>query len=80
MTKTLANLDVSNCAITDESCASIARHCQAIEALGLRNVREITGAPLARLFNDGERNKNITAVTFSGSKKVCNVSRGLSTV
>ena len=70
MGKTLENLDISNCSLTDKSCSSIAHHCQAIEALGLRNVREITGAPLATLFTDDERCRNICAVTFSGSKKV----------
>ena len=73
MGKTLEDLDVSNCAVSDNSCEHIARHCQAIKALGFRNIRTITGAPLIRLFTDKERRKNVTAVTLSGSKEVSQV-------
>lgn len=66
----MESLDLSSCTLTDESCQSIARHCQCIEELGLRNVREITGVPLNQLFQDKERAKNIRAVTLSGSRKV----------
>ena len=63
-------MDVSNCSITDRTFASITNYCRCIEVLGLRNLREVEGTPLVRLFQDGERAKNITAVTLSGSKKV----------
>ena len=68
--KAIESLDLSSCTLTDESCQSIARHCQCIEELGLRNLREITGVPLNQLFQDRERAKNIRAVTLSGSRKV----------
>ena len=76
MGKTLEDLDVSNCAVSDNSCEHIARHCQAIKALGFRNIRTITGAPLIRLFTDKERRKNVTAVTLSGSKEVSQIVPG----
>ena len=68
--KRLQSLDLSNCTLTDEACASIAKHCQCIEALGLGNMREITGTPLNRLFTDRERREHITGVTLSGSRNV----------
>lgn len=68
--KTLENLDLSNCNLTDEACVSIVKHCQCIKVLGLSNVKEITGAPLNKLFTDRERRKDITGVTMSGSRKV----------
>jgi hypothetical protein len=68
--KRLQSLDLSNCTLTDEACASIAKHCQCIEALGLGNMREITGTPLNQLFTDRERREHITGVTLSGSRNV----------
>lgn len=70
--RTLESLDLSNCNLTDETCVSIVRHCQCIEVLGLRNLREITGTPLNKLFTDRERRKSITGITMSGSRKVLN--------
>ena len=73
----LQSLDLSNCTITDESCRSIAQHCSCLEELDLKNIRQITGVPLRRLFLDKERAKNIRTVTLSGSREVSNIINAL---
>ena len=67
----LLDLDISNClALTDQSCASIARHCVVLEVLGLKNHREMKGTDLITFFQNKERAKHFRSITMSGSKNV----------
>ena len=67
-------LDLSNCLwLTNRTPAAIARHCHSLERLGLRNMRELNGTELSRLFLD-KRAKNFKSITLSGSKNVSGVS------
>ena len=63
--------DVSNCvSLTEQACSSISNHCTALEVLGLRNLRSITGKGLEKFFIDKKRAKNFRIITLSGSKFV----------
>ena len=65
------NLDISNCqSLTDQSCASIARHCVNLEFLGMRNLRDLSGTKLSKMFHDKERASIFQSITLSGSKNV----------
>ena len=67
----MVNLDISNCQLlTDQSCASIARHCVSLEFLGMRNMRDLTGNKLAKMFLDKDRASSFQSITLSGSKNV----------
>ncbi|XP_064381962.1 F-box/LRR-repeat protein 7-like isoform X2 [Halichondria panicea] len=71
----LVNLDVSNCLwLTNRTPAAIARHCHALEKLGLRNMKELNGRELCPLFLD-KRAKNFKSITLSGSKNDCAIGR-----
>ena len=71
MGDTLVDLDISSCLeLTDQSCASISRHCVALEALGLKNHREMKGMDLIKFFQDKTRAKNFRSISMSGSKNV----------
>lgn len=68
--RALVELDISKClALGEESCSSIARHCQRIEVIGLRNLTGITGRGLLAMFPD-QRTKGLRCLTLSGSKNV----------
>ena len=68
---TLESLDISNCmSLTDQSCASIARHCVALEVLGMRNLKELSGDGLSKFFRDKRRASNFRSITLSGTKNV----------
>ncbi len=65
------NLDISNCqSLTDQSCASIARHCVNLEFLGMRNMKDLTGLKLSKMFQDKDRASSFQCITLSGSKNV----------
>ena len=65
------NLDISNCqSLTDQSCTSIARHCVSLEFLGMRNMKDMTGHTLSKMFQDEERASVFQGITLSGSKNV----------
>lgn len=71
---TLVHLDISSClSLTDQSCASISKHCKVLEVLGLRNLREIKGTELSAFFLDEIRAKSFRSITLSGSKNVSHI-------
>lgn len=68
---TLMNFDISNCpSLTDQSCASISRYCMALEVLGMRNLKAITGEGLSQFFLDKKRADKFQKILLSGSKNV----------
>lgn len=74
---TLVNFDISSClSLTDQSCASISRHCVALESLGMCNLKEITGHHLSNFFLDKKRSSNFRSITLSGTKNVCHLETG----
>lgn len=65
------SFDISNCtSLTDQSCTSIARHCTALEVLGMRNLKGLDGHGLSDFFLDEKKASNFRSIALSGTKNV----------